>query len=629
MTSNKSIDGLSTHAAKVSAAKTSVIKTTTKKSTKTTNKKVAKKSALKTTDNQKTISPEDFAAAPTTSIWDTIDSEDEEIDVIETEEMEKVEPAPKPKKIKTIDNVKKPIKKDDTADFLKPVQAFNFDEEEGLVESEETVEDIKKSFQDNNSEDTDNEENEDEEDMSDKPLDKKTRKKAKKLEKKLKKKQPSKKRRIISIVVLIIVFILIGGVIWMIFWGNDIIAKITGGRGNIFDLFSFTDEHYDPLKTDANGRTNILAFGTGGYDMNGEEGGGVHDGAQLTDSIMLISFDQKTGDVAMLSLPRDLKGPATCTSTGKINEVYWCNGGGGDATIEQEEKAATALMDAVGSVLDVDIQYFAHLNWGSLASIVDILGGVTVTLDEDIADYYYTEAVYEAGKPYTINGAEAVGLARARHGTTGGDFSRGASQQKIIIGIKDKILEKNLSLTDILGLINTLGDNLRTNFSVSELKTVAHMPEILDFDIMRQISLYPDYMTTGNINGISYVIPKAGANNYREVQSYVAKQLSSDPRDYEEPTIAIYNASDTVGLAAEEKRKLEDKGYIITMIDNAPEGTYSAGTTIYAITNEKPGTKRLLEEEYGYDARSAENLPTTIDPKYDFIIILNNPNKNS
>ena len=34
MTSNKSIDGLSTHAAKVSAAKTSVIKTNTKKSTK-------------------------------------------------------------------------------------------------------------------------------------------------------------------------------------------------------------------------------------------------------------------------------------------------------------------------------------------------------------------------------------------------------------------------------------------------------------------------------------------------------------------------------------------------------------------------------------------------------------------
>ena len=448
-----------------------------------------------------------------------------------------------------------------------------------------------------------------------------TGKKAKKL-----KKPVSKKRKIISIIALIIVLLLIGGILWLVLWGNDIIAKLTGGRGNVFDLFTFVEDTYDPLKTDANGRTNILAFGTGGYDMSGEEGGGVHDGAQLTDSIMLISINQETGDVAMTSLPRDLKGPATCTATGKINEVYWCNGGGGDVSIAEEEKAASALMDAVGSILGVDIQYFAHLNWGSLASIVDLLGGITVTLDEDIADYYYTEAVYEAGKPYTINGAEAVGLARARHGTSGGDFSRGASQQKIIIGINDKILEKKLSIPDILGLVNTLGDNLRTNFNVSELKTIAHMPEALNFDIMRQISLFPDYMTTGSINGISYVLPKGGAGNYTAVQRYIASQLSNDPRDYEEPTIAIYNASDTAGLAASEKSKLESKGYTISAVDNAPAGEYKEGVTIYAVTPEKAGTKRLLEEDYSITLSPKEELPATISPDYDFIIILNDKN---
>ena len=471
-------------------------------------------------------------------------------------------------------------------------------------------------------------ENDEDDEMEKDP--KKAKKEAKKEAKKLKrlnkgKKPISKKRKIISITALVIVVLLIGGVVWAILWGNDIIAKITGGRGNVFD---FLVETYEPLKTDTNGRTNILAFGTGGYNMNGDEGNGVHDGAQLTDSIMLISFDQKTGDVAMLSLPRDLKGPATCTATGKINEVYWCNGGGGDASIEQEEKAATALMNDVGEILGVDIQYFAHLNWGSLASIVDILGGVTITLDEDINDYQYTGAVYKAGQPYEINGAEAVGLARARHGTSGGDFSRGSSQQKIIIGIKDKILEKHLSIGDILNLVNTLGDNLRTNFSVSELKTVAHMPEILDFDVMRQISLYPEYMTTGMLNGISYVLPKAGAGNYKTIQTYVAKQLSSDPRDYEEPTIAIYNASDTDGLASTEKAKLEEKGYTIALIDNAPEGIYDNGISIYT-TTEKPGTKNLLEEEYALGVKPKEELPATIAPNYDFIIILNNDNKNN
>ncbi len=600
MTSDKSIDGLSTRAAKTRAK----ISTDPKK-TKT-----------------KTISPEDFVSAPTTNIWDAIKAEPETptpTNISEQETDRKTVSNPSQKASKTVSRAQKtptkisdikPIKtkKEDTTSFLKPVQAFDFSEEDGLTESEETVEDMLKTTRTKNNEDTFLEESQNSK-KSHKP------KKAKK--------KPSKKRKVITIISLIIVLLLIGVVLWAVFWGNDIIAKITGGRGNVLDLLTFTTETYDPLKTDANGRTNILAFGTGGYDMNGEEGGGVHDGAQLTDSIMLISFDQKTGDIAMTSLPRDLKGPATCTATGKINEVYWCNGGGGDASTEQEEKAATALMNAVGSILGVDIQYFAHLNWGSLASIVDILGGVTVVLDEDILDYQYTGAVYEAGKPYTINGAEAVGLARARHGTSGGDFSRGASQQKIIIGIKNKILEKDLSLSDILGLVTTLGDNLRTNFSVSELKTIAHMPEILDFDIMRQISLYPDYMTTGMINGISYVLPKAGANNYTTIQKFLDKMLSSDPRIYEEPTIAIYNASDTDGAAAAEKSKLEQEGYTVSIIDNAPEGVYEEGTTVYAISGNKNGTKKLLEEYYGTTTKPTEELPTTITPSYDFIIILN------
>lgn len=615
MSANKSIDGLSTRAAK-------------------TNKKALKEAGSPKTTKKPQLTGEElteaFVDSPTTDIWDSIKFKDEEeVEEIEepkkpksapktskTEVVKKAEPHKKPEKAMDIKPVKKP---DDTPDFLKPVTAFDFDEKEGLVETDDTIAEIK------NLSEEEQVAKETEEDEGPEMLSKKEAKRKKKEEKRLKKgKKPiSKKRKVISIIALIIVLLLIGGILWLAIWGNDIIAKITGGRGNIFDLFTFVEEKYDPLKTDANGRTNILAFGTGGYDMNGEEGGGVHDGAQLTDSIMLISFNQETGDVAMVSLPRDLKGPSTCTATGKINEVYWCNGGGGNASIAEEEKAATALMDAVGSILGVDIQYFAHLNWGSLAYIVDALGGITITLDEDISDYYYTGAVYEAGKPYTINGAEAVGLARARHGTSGGDFSRGASQQKIIVGIKDKIHEKGLSLGDILGLINTLGDNLRTNFSVSELKTVAHLPEILDFDIMRQVSLFPDYMTTGEVNGISYVLPKAGVGNYTTVKAFLAKQLSSDPRDYEEPTIAIYNASDTAGLAANEKTKLEGKGYTVSLVDNAPAGEYPSGTTVYMVNPEKPGTKGLLEETYGKLVTPKEELPATITPNYDFIIILN------
>lgn len=486
-------------------------------------------------------------------------------------------------------------------DFLAPVQTFNFDEVSG--ELQVTPSTPPKSP--NSSPDT---------------SPKKSKKLAKSQKPQKAKKKMSKKRKIILSIILTIVFILLAGGIWLVLWGNDIIAKITGGQGNVFDLFTFMDDHYEPLKTDENGRTNILAFGTSGYDMEGSEGNGTHDGAQLTDSIMIISLDQNTGDLAMLSLPRDLKVSRTCTATGKINEIYWCNNMDGD----NEQAGAEALMEEVSDILGIDFQYYAHLNWGALVQIVDILGGINVTLDEGIYDYSYTKAVFEPNIEYTLNGEQALGLARARHGTASGDFSRGASQQKILIGIKDKLFEKNLSITDLTNLVGTLGDNLRTSFNVEELKTLAHLTSSFDFNNMRQLSLIdPEpLMTTGTINGISYVIPAGGANYYTKIQNYIAKMLSSDPRDREDASILVLNGTDAPGLAATEQTTLESAGYNNIDIDDAPAGDYSSQYILYSLTDTAPETKKLLEEQYSITALSIDDLPAGINQYYDFVLIL-------
>ena len=480
----------------------------------------------------------------------------------------------------------KPSSIDINEDFLSPSQIFDFDDASGELKAADIT-------------------------SSPDPQDPSSSKKHKKGKKQ--KKPMSKKRKIILWIISIFILLIVGGVVWFILWGNSIIAKITDGQGNLFDLIT---ETYAPLKTDANGRTNILAFGTSGYNMDGDEGDGTHDGAQLTDSIMVISLDQETGDTAMLSVPRDLKASPTCTATGKINEVYWCNNMEGNA----EQAGAEALIAEVSDILDIEIQYYAHVNWGSLVQIVDTLGGITVTVDEDIDDYYR----YEAGGTYTMGGEEALWLARIRHGTAHGDFTRTASQQKILIAIKNRIFEKSLSITDLLSLASTLGDNLRTNFSIDEMKTLAHLSSSFDFDTMRQVSLIDPVMlvTTGTINGISYVLPAAGANNYLAIQNYVAKMFSSDPRSYENYTILVLNATDTPGLASSEQIILKDSGYDNIYIDDAPEGTYTEGYTLYNLTDAAPGTRKLLEEKYGA-ALPLESLPANISTDYDFILIVN------
>ena len=466
----------------------------------------------------------------------------------------------------------KPTPESIAEDFLSPVQAFDFDEESGkLVKS----------------------------------------KNPKKPTKGTKKPKMSKKKKIIISIITIIILLLVGVFIWF----NHLLSKVTDG-GNVFDLFS---QQYTPLKTDENGRTNILAFGTSGYNMDGETENGTHDGAQLTDSIMIISLNQETGDAAILSLPRDLKASSTCTGTGKINEVFWCNNMDGN----NEQAGTEALITEVSDILGVDFQYYAHVNWGSLVQIVDILGGINVTLDEDIRDYYY----FDAGVEYDLDGETALRLARTRYGTAHGDFSRSASQQKIIIGLKDKIQTKKLSIMDTVNLANTLGDNLRTNFSVDELKTLAHLTSEFDFNNIRQVSLIePEQLvTTGSIGGISYVLPAGGAGYYKDIQAYVKKMFSNNPYDYETYTILVLNGSEESGLASTEKATLEEIGYSNIDVDDAPTSS-TEKYTLYALSDNAPGTKKLLEERYNTSAKSADELPANISKDYDFIVILGSSN---
>lgn len=516
-------------------------------------------------------------------------------------------PVKKPIKVVDLNTPKIEDKTQTVEDFLSPVQAFDFNSETGELEkSDKSKKELKA------------------EKKANKKLEKAEKKRLKKeakAEKKLGKKS-HKVRNIIASIFLIIVLAAIGFIIWAVVWGNDIIAKITGGQGNVFDLFTFIDDHYEPLKTDSNGRTNILAIGTSGYDMSGDEGRGVHAGSQLTDSIMVISINQETGDVAMLSLPRDLKASPTCTATGKINEVYWCNGGNGNASVEEESRGATALMNEVGKILGLEFQYFAHVNWGSLKQIVNTLGGIKVTLDEDIYDYY----IFKAGVEYDIDGDQAVAIARSRHGTARGDFSRSENQQKILIGIKNKLVEKDLSITDYLSLASTLGDNLRSNFSVEELKTLAHLSYLFDLNSMRQISLFDPangiyLMKTANINNISYVIPSAGIGNYTAIQNYIKPLLNNDPRTYEQPKIAILNATGESGVAAEQKASLEEEGYTITAIDNI-EGDYEDNYTLYDLTSRTPGTKPMLETYFGVTAKTGDDIPENIPRDYDLVLVL-------
>ena len=473
-----------------------------------------------------------------------------------------------------------------------------------------------------------------------------------KAKKNKKHKKHGKKRHTGRWIALVVVVLLVGAGIFVYNYLNDFVSSVTGG-GNIMNvIFSDPDT---PLEKDENGRTNILIFGTEGYAMDDPR----WDGGQLTDSMMMMSIDQETGDIKTVSLPRDLKAK-TCTSTSKINEVYWCKynkvkkNTPEDQKRQYEEEGAMALEAAFEEVFGVQIQYHIHANWAALTQIVDAIGGIDVvflygnqtwagdettivtTSPKGLADGRPYHIQFPNGQVIHLNGEQALAVARARnayggYGASNGNFSREYFQQRVIDAIVKKSRNVDINLGMVLQVKSAIGDNLRTNFKDTEIKTIVKLATKLDFSGVQTISLYDTkdkpraLLTTGMINGISYVYPTQGVGQYSNIHAYIKRKLSGEAFTSEEANVVVLNGTAVSGIAANEKTYLEGKGYIVSATANAPSDLKDFdGVKVYQVSAKKPKTAEALSKLYGVQAEV--NLPESLSAysNVDFVVIIGN-----
>lgn len=461
-------------------------------------------------------------------------------------------------------------------------------------------------------------------------LEEKKSRRQRKKDNKATKKPKSKVRRIIKwVLILILVSALaVGGyVVWR--------AASAGSnvfQGNLFDVVTKNE----PLKQDANGRSNFVIFGTAEDDEGGE-----HGGANLTDSIMLLSVDQNTKNAYMISLPRDLwvAYDKTCWvgNQGKLNAVYSCASNDG----EDEPAGAAALQKKVGEILGVDIQYYVHLNFTAVVQAVDAVGGVDVTIQSEdprgildrnfdwVCGYRCHLVKYENGEKAHLDGQHALALARARNASGGyglpnGNFDREKNQQMIIKALREKAVSAGtlMNVGAVTGLIDALGNNLRTNIDAKEVRTLMDLGTKVDTEAIISLSLNEEgkmLVTTGMHNGQSIVRPVAGLLSYAEIQAYMKKNLTSDPFVREEPSLTVLNGSETAGLAQVKADALEDEGFIINSVGNAPDGTYQT-VEIYQINADKTASAAKLKAIYGVAPKTTPP-PVSVVGETDFLII--------
>jgi len=480
--------------------------------------------------------------------------------------------------------------------------------------------------------------------------------------KRKKDKKPRGKRRLLKIIVRtlgVVLLIVVAAVAWLYIQGNDLVSRVTGG--NLLNVLLADPDI--PLSTDpSSGRTNVLIFGTEGYSMDDTK----WNGGWLTDTIMVASIDQDSGDVRTISLPRDLKAK-TCTSTSKLNEVYYCTYSKSQKTAESraeyEKLAARALANQVEEILGIKIQYFVHANWQAVVQIVDALNGIDVafvykgttwpgdevaveTMDKrGLRDYYDSRKQkwgldYKNGEVVHLDGEQALGVVRSRNSSggygSGSNFSREQFQQKILQAIVLKAKETNFAVDFIaaLSIKDAVGDNLRMDFKDTELKALFKLVGRIDMGGLKSISIQDAddgtrLMTTGMLessNGqfYSYVYPAAGVGNYTKIHAYVERKLSSDPLMSENARILVMNATDVTGLAATESAKLKEKGYNVTQNMNAPSALGAVdGVKVYQLNKHLSGTAKALKQLYG--KVNSTSIPESLTSyAADFIVVFGN-----
>ena len=466
-----------------------------------------------------------------------------------------------------------------------------------------------------------------------------------------KEKKEKKKGKLWKKILLVFILLIVAGVVALYFYLNDFVATVTDG-GNIINVLLADPD--TPLQKDQNGRTNILVFGTEGYQMDNPN----YDGGWLTDAMMIISINQDTGDMKAISMPRDLKMERGCTGTAKMNEVYWCEYLGylnsKNKTEElrkaKEDSAGQKLAEAFEKTTGLQVHYRVHVNWKALIDVINALDGI------DVCFYYKTDNcgddtthievsdkrglseksgsktyfAYSTGTKYHLEGYQALEVARSRnshggYGASGGNFSREYFQQRILEATGRKAKEKKIDLMTALSIKNALGDNIRTNFKDTEIKTLIKLATSLDVASLQTISLQKaNLITTGMVNGISYVLPRAGTYDYSAIKKYINGVMTGGDFVGEEAQVVVLNGTAASGIANKEKTTLEGKGYIVSSTGNAPSGLGGFdGVKIYQKNLKMNKTAESLHTLYNVDLIT--DIPEALKSyEADFIVIVGN-----
>lgn len=226
------------------------------------------------------------------------------------------------------------------------------------------------------------------------------------------------------------------------------------------------------VQTNTEGVINILLIGR---DAREEE-------PDRSDSMILVSINQNSQQITMISFMRDLYVEIEGYHSQKINAAYQLGG-------------AELLTDTIKQNFDVDIDYTVEVNFSGFQGIVDAIGGVEMEINETEAAYLRGETgnyrngkagYYTGGRTYDVeagtvqmDGQMALDYARMRHAGNS-DYERTLRQRKLLMKIYEEA--KSADWLSLLRLYGEASKYIETDMSMLQILSVGYTVYTMDVE---------------------------------------------------------------------------------------------------------------------------------------------------
>ena len=218
---------------------------------------------------------------------------------------------------------------------------------------------------------------------------------------------------------------------------------------------------------------NILLIGV---DNTGTIAEMTEESEDLCDFILLVSMDETTGDCRMIQLNRDSMVDVTKIYSDGSSAVYYESlAFAHSGTGSEEDKCASTVQTVSSLLYDIPIDNYVAINMGGIPPLVDLVGGVTLTIQYDFSQSETALSQYAVGDVVTFDGDGALEYVRTRYyvgDNTNAD--RMVRQQDFMIALSDVLRSRyNANPAFALEAYAAVTDYLVSDMSADELMDFA------------------------------------------------------------------------------------------------------------------------------------------------------------